>query len=234
MFQNFISHPFFSEGIFCYMVENATLYFLLCGLFLTVVPYLLGSINFAIIISGKRFNDDVRSHGSGNAGMTNMLRTYGKRAAALTLGGDALKAIVAALVGYFMMGMTGAYIAGFFCVLGHTFPIFFKFKGGKGVVTAAASMLMCNPLVFLVLLVLFVVIVGIWRYISLGSIMCALLYPVVLNGVDKILLPQHTSGIYIIFVILTAVLVVLKHKDNIKRLLEGKENKLSFKRNNDN
>ena len=215
------------------MVENATVYFLLCGLFLTVVPYLLGSVNFAIIISEKRFHDDVRTHGSGNAGMTNMLRTYGKRAAALTLGGDALKAIIASLIGYFMMGMTGAYIAGFFCVLGHTFPIFFKFKGGKGVVTAAASMLMCNPIVFLILLVLFLVIVGIWRYISLGSIMCALLYPVILNGVDKVLLSQNASGIYVLFVILTSVLVVLKHKDNISRLLEGKENKLSFKRNKD-
>ena len=233
MFKEFISHPFFREGIFCHMVENATVYFLLCGLFLTVVPYLLGSVNFAIIISGKRFHDDVRTHGSGNAGMTNMLRTYGKRAAALTLGGDALKAIIASLIGYFMMGMTGAYIAGFFCVLGHTFPIFFKFKGGKGVVTAAASMLMCNPIVFLIILVLFLVIVGIWRYISLGSIMCALLYPVILNGVDKVLLTQNASGIYILFVILTSVLVVLKHKDNISRLLEGKENKLSFKRNKD-
>ena len=160
--------------------------------------------------------------------MTNMLRIYGKKAAVLTLCGDALKAIVAALVGYFMMGVYGAYIAGFFCVLGHVFPVFFKFKGGKGVVTAAASMLMCNPIVFLILVILFVGIVAATRFISLGSIMCALLYPVVLNGVEKVLVGG--SGAYMLFAMLTAIVVTLKHKDNIKRLLEGKENKLEFKK----
>ena len=125
--------------------------------------------------------------------------------------------------------MYGAYIAGFFCVLGHTFPVFHKFKGGKGVVTTAASMLMCNPIVFLIILALFVTIVAIWRFISLGSIMCALLYPFILSGVDMVLL-GHPSGLYIIFALLTSVLVIVKHKDNIKRLFEGKENKLSFKK----
>ena len=227
MFFEFMNHPFFNEGIFCHIVNDPTAFFVICGIVCTLVPYLLGSINFAVIISSRNYKDDVREHGSGNAGMTNMLRTYGKKAAALTLGGDALKAVLAALVGYFMMGLLGAYIAGFFCILGHMFPIFFKFRGGKGVVTTAASMLMCNPIVFLILLVLFVLIVFIWRYISLASVMCVLLYPIVLNGVDTILIggPQ----IYIIFAILTTVLVVLKHKDNIKRLLEGKENKLKFK-----
>ena len=221
-----MSHPFFNEGMFCHIVTNAAWYFIICGIVCTVVPYLLGSINFAVIISTKNYNDDVRAHGSGNAGMTNMLRTYGKKAAALTLGGDALKAVLSALVGYFMMGLLGAYIAGFFCILGHMFPVFFKFRGGKGVVTAATSMLMCNPIVFLILLVLFVLIVYIWRYISLASVLCVLLYPMRLSGVDTLLIGG--SGIYMIFAILTTVLVVLKHKDNIKRLLDGKENKLKF------
>lgn len=228
MFFDFMNHPFFNEGIFCHIVSNALLFFISCGIVCTVIPYLLGSINFAVIISSKNYKDDVRTHGSGNAGMTNMLRTYGKKAAALTLVGDALKAVVAALVGYFMMGLLGAYIAGFFCILGHMFPVFFKFRGGKGVVTAATSMLMCNPIVFVILLILFVLIVYIWRYISLASVMCVLLYPVVLNGVDTVLIGG--SGIYIIFSVLTTVLVVIKHKDNIKRLLEGKENKLEFKK----
>ena len=230
MLSKFFEHPFFNTGMFrAFISDNDTLFFIICGIVLTVVPYLLGSINFAIIISGKGYGDDVRSHGSGNAGMTNMLRTYGKKAAALTLLGDAFKAILAAIVGYYMMGMYGAYIAGFFCVLGHTFPIFFKFKGGKGVVTAAASILMCNPIVFIIILTLFIIIVAIWRFISLGSIMAALLYPVILSGVDSVLL-GHPSGAYIIFVLLTSILVVVKHKDNIKRLLEGKENKLTFKK----
>ncbi len=222
-----MKHPLFNEGIFCHLVNNPTVFFVVCGIVCSVIPYLLGSINFAVIISSKDYKDDVREHGSGNAGMTNMLRTYGKKAAALTLVGDALKAIVASLVGYFMLGLIGAYIAGFFCIFGHMFPIFFKFKGGKGVVTTAASMLMCNPIVFLILLILFIVIVYIWRYISLASVMCVLLYPVVLSGFDTVLLggPQ----IYTIFTVLTAILVTVKHKDNIKRLLEGKENKFKFK-----
>ena len=221
-----MSHPFFNEGMFCHIVTDATWYFIICGIVCTVVPYLLGSINFAVIISTKNYNDDVRAHGSGNAGLTNMLRTYGKKAAALTLGGDALKAVISALVGYFMMGLLGAYIAGFFCILGHMFPVFFKFRGGKGVVTAATSILMCNPIVFLALLILFVLIVYIWRYISLASVLCVLLYPLILSGVDTLLIGG--SGIYMIFAILTAILVVIKHKDNIKRLIDGKENKLKF------
>ena len=227
MFFDFMNHPFFNEGIFFHLVPQTTWSFIICGLICTVIPYLLGSINFAVIISSKTYNDDVREHGSGNAGMTNMLRLYGKKAAALTLVGDALKAIIAALVGFFMMGLLGAYIAGFFCIFGHMFPIFFKFKGGKGVVTTAASMLMCNPIVFIILLILFVLIVYIWRYISLASIMCVLLYPVVLSGVDTVLIGG--SGIYMVFAVLTTVLVVIKHKDNLKRLLEGKENKFKFK-----
>ena len=228
MLSTIMNHPFFNEGIFGKIVPDTTAwYFIICGIVCTVVPYLLGSINFAVIISSKNYNDDVRQHGSGNAGMTNMLRTYGKKAAALTLGGDAFKAVISALVGYFMMGLVGAYIAGFFCILGHVFPIFFKFRGGKGVVTAAASVLMCNPLAFLVLLVLFVVIVYIWRYISLASVLCVLLYPVILNGIDTLLIGG--SGIYIIFAILTAVVVVFKHKDNIKRLINGTESKVKFK-----
>ena len=107
----FLTHPFFNEGMFCYMIENELLYFVICGIVCTVLPYLLGSINFAVIISSKEYDDDVREHGSGNAGMTNMLRTYGKKAAALTLFGDAIKAVAATLIGYFMMGLYGAYIS---------------------------------------------------------------------------------------------------------------------------
>ena len=213
------------------MISNTALYFIICGIVCTVIPYLLGSINFAVIISEKNYKDDVREHGSGNAGMTNMLRTYGKKAAALTLGGDALKAVVASLIGYFMMGLLGAHIAGFFCVLGHVFPIFFKLKGGKGVVTAAASILMCNPVVFLIVLVIFIALVALSRFISLGSIMCALLYPVILNGFDLVVLGHPNP--YIIFPMLITVLVTLKHKENIKRLLAGKENKLEFKKSVD-
>ena len=193
-----------------------------------IAAYLLGSINFAIIISGKKYKQDIRDHGSKNAGMTNMMRTYGKKAAGLTLLGDALKAVVACLVGYVLIGSLGAYIAGLFCILGHIFPIFYKFKGGKGVVTTAVAILMCNPLVFVVLFLLFVIIVLFTRYISLGSVVCVMLYPLLLDSVSRIFTGHPTP--YVVFAMITAVVVVVKHWGNIKRLAEGKESKFSFKK----
>ena len=193
-----------------------------------IAAYLLGSINFAIIISGKKYKQDIRDHGSKNAGMTNMMRTYGKKAAGLTLLGDALKAVAACLVGYVLIGSLGAYIAGLFCILGHIFPIFYKFKGGKGVVTTAVAILMCNPLVFVVLFLLFVIIVLFTRYISLGSVVCVMLYPLLLDSVSRIFTGHPTP--YVVFAMITAVVVVVKHWGNIKRLAEGKESKFSFKK----
>ncbi|MBO5204253.1 MAG: glycerol-3-phosphate 1-O-acyltransferase PlsY [Clostridia bacterium] len=197
--------------------------FVLCA----VSAYLLGSLNFAIIISGKSYKQDIREFGSKNAGMTNMMRTYGKKAAALTLLGDALKAIVSGLIGYALLGQLGAYVAGCACVIGHIFPVFYKFKGGKGVVTAAMSILMCNPFVFVIILLFFIVIVAATKYISLGSIMCVLVYPFILSGVDTWL----SGGCpYVPFALLISVIIIFKHKDNIKRLRAGTENKFSFKK----
>ncbi|MBR2354626.1 MAG: glycerol-3-phosphate 1-O-acyltransferase PlsY [Clostridia bacterium] len=229
-------HTFFTSGfVYKALVENeATLTKPLYALIyfgsifaVAVIAYLLGSLNFAIIISGRRYKEDIRSHGSKNAGMTNMMRTYGKSAAALTLVGDALKAVVSCLVGYAVFGLMGAYIAGLFCIVGHMFPIFYRFKGGKGVVTAAITILMCNPFVFLILFALFVIIVLFTKYISLGSIMCMLLYPLVLHRIN-LLFGQPTPEIP--FVLLMTVLVVFKHRENIGRLLKGKESKFSFKK----
>ena len=193
-----------------------------------IAAYLLGSINFAIIISGKKYKQDIRDHGSKNAGMTNMMRTYGKKAAGLTLLGDALKAVVACLIGYVLIGSLGAYIAGLFCILGHIFPIFYRFKGGKGVVTTAVAILMCNPIVFVILLLIFVIIVLFTKYISLGSVVCVMLYPLLLDSINRIFTGQPTP--YVIFAMLTAIVVVVKHWGNIKRLAAGKESKFSFKK----
>lgn len=195
-----------------------------------IAAYLLGSINFAIIISGKKYKQDIRDHGSKNAGMTNMMRTYGKKAAGLTLLGDALKAVAACLVGYVLIGSLGAYIAGLFCILGHIFPIFYKFKGGKGVVTTAVAILMCNPIVFAILFLLFVIIVLFTRYISLGSVVCVLLYPLLLDRISRSPLFLGRPTPYVIFAMITAVVVVVKHWSNIKRLAAGKESKFSFKK----
>lgn len=199
-----------------------------------ICAYLLGSVNFAIIISGKKYKDDIRDHGSKNAGMTNMMRTYGKKAAALTLGGDSLKAIAACFIGYLLIGQLGAYIAGLFCILGHVFPVFYRFKGGKGVVTAFATVLMCDPVICLILLALFVLIVLITKYISLGSVLCMLLYPLLLDRITRILTlwgtGTETTSPYIIFAVLMAIIIVIKHWENIKRLMNGTENKFSFKK----
>ena len=166
--------------------ETVSAIIVLVGVIICIAaPYLLGSMNFAIIISKSKYKSDIRSYGSGNAGMTNMMRTFGKTAAALTLTGDAAKALVSGFMGYLLLGYYGAYIAGLFCILGHMFPIYYKFKGGKGVVTAYVSILMCDPIVFLILLFIFVIIVLFTKYISLGSVMCMMLYPLVLDRIHK-------------------------------------------------
>ena len=198
----------------------------LCYLVSIVSAYLLGSLNFAIIISGKQYRQDIRNFGSKNAGMTNMMRTYGKKAAGLTLLGDALKAVVSCLIGYLLLGQMGAYIAGLFCIIGHMFPIYYHFKGGKGVVTAAVTVLMCNPFVFLILFLMFVVIVLCTKYISLGSVLCMLLYPILLDRIDRWL---FGGAPYVWIAALMTILVVVKHWENIKRLSQGKESKFSFK-----
>ena len=168
------------------------------------------------------------SYGSKNAGMTNMMRTYGKSAAGLTLLGDALKAVVSCLIGYAVFGTIGAYIAGLFCIIGHMFPVYYSFKGGKGVVTAAITVLMCNPFVFLILFALFAIIVAFTKFISLGSVMCMLLYPLILDRVNRFMVGYSTMEV--LFAILMAVLVIVKHKENIGRLLKGQESKFSFKK----
>ena len=192
-----------------------------------VVAYLLGSISFAIIISNRKYNQDIRSFGSQNAGMTNMIRTYGKKSGALTLVGDSLKSVIACLFGYAILGYHGAYLAALACVIGHIFPIFFGFKGGKGVATAGFAILMTNPFVFLICLAMFLIIVLMTKFISLGSVMTMIVYPFILYGIDSWLLGGCP---YVPYALLMAVLIIFKHKDNIKRLREGKENKFSLKK----
>lgn len=191
-----------------------------------VLPYLLGSLNCGILISKAAYHDDIRKYGSGNAGSTNMLRTYGKKMAALTFVGDFGKGILGVLIGRIMFGvMFGAYIGGLFCVLGHIFPCYYKFKGGKGVATTAGMILMTNWKVFLVVLAIFVLLVYMTKYISFGSVMSYLLYPLLLS---KMRLPTDPS-LGIVIAVIIACLGVFMHRGNIKRIFQGTENKLSFK-----
>ena len=199
--------------------------FLLCVIICIAVPYLLGSLNFGVIWSSVLYKDDVRSHGSGNAGSTNMLRNYGKKAAAMTLVGDMLKTALSCFIGW-VVGPTyyGLYIAGLFCMVGHMFPVFFKFKGGKGIACLAVMVLMTDWRVFLVLVAMFFILVIGTKFVSLGSVICAMLYPVLLNRMNS------SVPFGWLMATIVAVLIVFMHRENIKRLMEGKENKLSFKK----
>lgn len=211
-----------NDGLIPYLLDYRLNGWILVGcILLCMIPsYLLGSLNFALILSRRFFGEDVRQKGSGNAGMTNMLRNYGKGAAALTLLGDALKAVVSSLIGYVVFGVTGAYIAGLFCILGHMFPIYYRFKGGKGVVTTAVMILMLNPVIFLILLAVFLLIVLGTRFISLGSVMCVMIWPLILQRMEG-------AGAPVLMAMAIAALVVFMHRENIKRLLRGEENKVS-------
>ncbi len=202
------------------------LIYVLCLLVCMVIPYLLGSMNFALIFSKLFRNDDIRKYGSGNAGMTNMLRTYGKGMAVATLLCDMAKGAVSVILGYLFLEVDGAMIGGLFCILGHVFPCFYKFKGGKGVATATIVIMITSPFVGLILLGLFVGIVAVTKYISLGSVMCMFLYPVILWAFNGVYEPGLRNAISV----LIAILIIYMHRSNIKRLYEGKENKLSLKK----
>ncbi|MBQ1260517.1 MAG: glycerol-3-phosphate 1-O-acyltransferase PlsY [Clostridia bacterium] len=206
--------------------------------------YLLGSINSAIIISKLLYRDDIRCHGSGNAGMTNMLRTYGKGAAGLTLFGDVFKTALAIFIAGVVFGFnyvggvsTGigfCYVAGLFAVLGHIFPIYYGFKGGKGVLVTSAMALILTPLPFLILFAVFGLIVAVSKYVSLGSICVAILYPVVLHGYFAASFSSPMPGLLSLSVIIIAVLIVWCHRANIERISNRTENKISFGKKKDN
>ena len=200
---------------------------------MAIIAYLIGSINFSVILSKKMAGFDVREKGSGNAGTTNMLRSVGKKAAAITLACDILKGVVAILIamliGRMVEGSNAALlvqVAGVAVILGHTFPIFFKFKGGKGVATSLGVLIMSNWQIGLICLVFALILMALTQMVSVGSIAAAILYPVL-----TLFIPQNyiVPGNYLIYSIILAVLIVFNHRENVKRLLNGNENRISFK-----
>ena len=182
-----------------------------------LVAYLLGSISFAVIVSRIYAHDDVRKYGSKNAGMTNILRTYGKLPAFFTLLGDFFKGVLAVLVGRWI-----------FSLLGHLYPVFFGFKGGKGVLTSLGIILVVNPLVLLILLIIFLPVLFITRIVSLVSITGAMLYPFITLIVDLCL--RRPVLFDFLFAALFSVIVIYKHRENIKRLLNGTERRIGDKK----
>ena len=193
-----------------------------------VISYLLGSINCGVIISREKFGKDIRESGSGNAGATNMLRTYGKKAAVLTFLGDVLKTAVAIAIGRLCIGYLGAFIAGFFCILGHAYPLFFKFKGGKGVVCISTMCLLTNPGVFLIMLCIFLIVLFGFKMVSLASIMIMIIYPFVLYNVGHM-----GPGIHVALGALSAWFVVYLHRENIIRIYRHQESTISFGKKKD-
>ncbi|WP_461810941.1 glycerol-3-phosphate 1-O-acyltransferase PlsY [Faecalimonas sp.] len=200
----------------------------ICGLFQTGYIY------------GRLYHIDIRKHGSGNAGTTNALRTLGWKAGAITFLGDSLKCILAVWIAYMIYGKSNsemfellAMYAGIGAVLGHNFPFYLKFKGGKGIAATSGLLLAVNPKVALVAMITFIAVVGITRYVSLGSIILVIIFGIgmVVQGevFGTTLTQSQQYELYALSVFLV-ILAVYKHRENIKRLCNGTENKLKFGR----
>ena len=188
--------------------------------------YLLGCANGAILTSKIFYHDDVRKHGSGNAGLTNFYRTYGAKLVLCVIAVDMLKAVIAVeLGGAFLGGALGKYFMGFFCMLGHMFPAPYRFKGGKGILSSGTLLLCLDWRVALVSWGAFVVLVALTRYVSLGSVAAAALLPVTTFFVYRG--AAHFPWIMLLGTLIGGM-VVWAHRENIKRLLRGTESKFTF------
>ena len=220
------------------------------------IAYLLGSINFALVITNiVNKGKDIRQMGSGNAGFTNVLRSVGKIPAIFTIVFDFVKAVIAVIVGGILFSMIaknggiqteefsayGKYLAGLCCMLGHMFPVYFGFRGGKGVVTVSALMAVAEWRVFCVVLAIFLIVFVLSKIISLSSLIGAVCYPVVTFIFTFFMdyrLSLHTTTPYsenyviisTLFTLFISLCVIVKHKENIKRLINGTEKKITAKK----
>lgn len=202
-----------------------------------VIAYAIGSINFSVLISRKMAGFDVREKGSGNAGTTNMLRAIGIKAAIITLICDILKGVLAILVAFVIGKMTQTadkalliQLAGILVVVGHTFPIFFEFRGGKGIATALGVLLITNWRIGLICLVFAVILIAITRMVSVGSMSAAILFPVLTLFIGDNFIVAQGGFKYFVYSLILAGFVIFNHRENIKRIMNGTENKISFKK----
>lgn len=204
---------------------------LICG-------YLFGSLNASIIFSRAKGND-IRNQGSKNAGLTNALRVFGKKAAVFVFAFDLLKAVIAVLLASYLAGVwfkdsvaicdVAKYLASFGVVLGHNFPLYFHFKGGKGILSSWGVIMVLDWRIAVMLIVVFLLVVIATRYVSLASITSSILYPVFVVALN-IGSPTSTTSVYILLSILMALLAVYRHRANISRLRTGTESKLGAKK----
>ena len=210
---------------------------LLASLVILLLGYFLGCLNGSVMVSHFIIKDDVRQHGSGNAGLTNFYRTYGAKYALGVILFDMGKTVIACLIGGaafdYLAGdwMLGVLLGGLGCELGHMFPVFFGFKGGKGVLVGAGAALATEPLVCAVLLGIFLIEVAVTRIVSLGSIIIAALYPV---GTLINLIARGANLPTILFsticCVIMAAMVIWLHRSNIERLKNGTEYRFGQKK----
>lgn len=188
-----------------------------------IIGYLLGSVSTGVVLSKTVAKTDIRSQGSGNSGTTNMLRVLGRRMALFTFIGDMLKGIIAVFIGKALVGGNlGGVLGVLGAVVGHNFPIFFGFKGGKGIATSFGSLLFVFPIQSLAAFAIFLLLVAITHYVSVGSIAAAVALPLF------VVLSVPGELITCIVVVFIGAMVIARHHQNIKRLIQHKENKLDF------
>lgn len=229
-------------------------FFLLCThywfvlLVIMSISYLIGGISFSILVTKKICGrEDIRTMGSGNAGFTNVLRSAGRWPAIITFVGDFAKGVMAVWIGKFLAGMQSglsensemlqyiAYIAGFMCVIGHIYPCFFQFKGGKGILTSWAVTLLIDIRIFLIIISVFLIVLVLSKIVSLSSICAAISYPITTFTVSYIDYNKLNGSIYYVAIctvisLITALIVIFKHKSNILRLISGNEKKITSKK----
>lgn len=201
-------------------------------LFSSAIAYLLGSINTSIIVSKLMGKSDIRNHGSGNAGVTNTLRIMGKGAAVIVVFGDFIKGALSVLIAKYafeFFGLTGnemipQYFAAVFVILGHIYPVFFEFRGGKGIMTSIATVFFLDWEIAVILLLIFIAIFVTTRYVSLGSCVSSFMYPILVYMFN----PE--DSFFVGTSVFVALLAIFKHRSNIKRLIQGNENKTYFKK----
>lgn len=201
------------------------LYILITG----VVGYLLGCFNGAIIISKHFFRKDIRNYGSGNAGLTNFYRTFGGLPTLLVLAIDLLKGVLGAALGRILLGLlghgdVGAVLGMLFTMFGHCFPVFYGFQGGKGILCAAGGLIVIDPLVFAAAILLFLLVVLLTRYVSLGSLLAAVSVPF------SVYFFCGRSWVAAVLGVCAAVLTTYLHRANIQRLVSGCESRFSFRK----
>ena len=185
-----------------------------------VLAYLLGSISFGMIVAKLAGGPNLREVGSKNTGATNVLRVMGLKIGLIVFVLDILKALIACIIGRVWLGLNGAMLAGLAVVIGHNWPCFFQFKGGKGVASTLAVMLLTFPIPAIICYVVAIVLIATTKYVSLGSITLAALFAILVVATN------WTNWLVILWVLIIAGLLIWRHHANIGRLLHGTENKL--------